>query len=106
MSSQIQGSGFFIATDPDQEKNGLYKVSKTSKIETTIIQLNSARAMKDFKIIQFYPCENLKQLDEFVRKAMKNRYVSNSTEWIKVDEAGLIKVRNTIESLADIVSES
>ena len=106
MSSQAQGSGVFIVTDPDQEKVGLYKVGKTSKMETTIIQLNAARAAKDFKIVQFYPCEDLKQLEDFVRKALKSKYIPNSTEWVKVDEKGLSKIQNTIESLCDIVNEA
>lgn len=104
--SQAQGSGYYIATDPDQEKNGLFKVSKTSKMETTIIQLNAARALKDFRIIKFYPCCDLKALEDFISKALKSKYIPNSKEWVKVDEAGLNKLQNTMESLADIVNES
>ena len=104
--STPQGSGIYIVTDGDQEKLGLYKVSKTPKIETTMIQLNAARAFRDFKIIKFFPCGDLKQLEEFVSKALKKLYISGSKEWIKVDETSLTKICNTIESLADIVNDS
>ena len=104
--SSISGSGVYIVTDGDQEKLGLYKISKTPKIETTMLQLNAARAAKDFKIIKFYPCGDLKQLEEFVFKALKKWYIPNSKEWVKLDEASLAKICATIESLADIVNDS
>jgi hypothetical protein len=100
-----QGSGYFICTDPDQEKLGYYKISKTSNIAQTITKLNSARACKDFKLIKFYPINDLKKMEDFVKSALKNKYIANSTEWVKIDQSGLNKLSNTLEALADIVND-
>jgi|SRR5579872_1807077 len=98
-------SGIFIATDPDQEKNGLYKVGTTINITTTLLQLNMARAYKDFHTIKFIPVSDLKKSNEFLKPALKKKYVSNSTDWIKVEgEENLTKLILTIETLAAIVN--
>ncbi len=106
MTSYV-GSGYFIASDPDQEKAGLYKVCKTANMTTTITQLNAARANKDFKIIKFFPVTDLKKAEDFIKSALKNKYIPNSVEWIKADtDAALVKVQNIVETLVDIVNGS
>jgi hypothetical protein len=106
MSQAPTGAGMFIATDPSQEKDGIYKVSKSANITTTLAQLNAARSGRDWKIVKFYPVSDLKKLEEFVKSALKNKFMPNSAEWVKVDDAGLNKICNTIETLADIVNNS
>lgn len=101
----VNGPGIFIATDPDQEKDGLYKVGKTANIASTISQLNAARANKDFKLVGFFSCIDLKKIDEFIKSAMKKKYIPNNTEWIKLDDnAALFKVVQTVETLVEIVN--
>jgi len=104
--SSLTGSGFFIATDEDQQQQGYYKVSKTANITTTLAALNASRALRDFRIVKFFPCSDIKKLEDFVKSAMKTKYIPNSTEWVKVDEKGLIKVETVIETLCDIVNDS
>ncbi len=106
MSTQTQGSGYYVVTDPDQEKLGIFKVAKTANIATTMLQLNAARSAKDFRIVKFFACADLKKLTEFVESALKAKYIPNSKEWVKLDDAGLAKVLVTIETLADIVNDS
>ncbi len=96
----------YIVSSPDQEKEGYYKVIKTANITTTLATLNNARALRDFKVIKDFKCSDIKQLEEFLVKALKTRYITNSKEWIKVDPAGLTKVITTIESLVEIVNNS
>jgi hypothetical protein len=102
-------SGIFIITDPDQEKQGLYKVGKTTNIVTTISQLNLARANKDFRAVNFQKCSDLANLNkaaELVKQALKKKFVNNSTEWIKVDDTqALAKIISQIQSLVDIAND-
>lgn len=98
--------GYFIISDPHQKQQGYYKVSKTTNINTTLVSLNAARALKDIELIKFYSCNDIKQLEDFIVKALKTRFINNSKEWIKTDEAGIAKVIVTIETLANIVNES
>lgn len=99
-------SYYFIATDPDQEKNGYYKVSKSTNLTTTLASLNNCRACKDFKIIKNWPCSDIKKAEEFIKSALKNRYVYNSTEWIKIPDDGLLqKTIAKIETLISIVND-
>ena len=103
----LTGSGIFIGSEPSQEKECLYKVSKTANINSTLNTLNTSRANKDWKIIKFYPCSDTKKLEEFVKSALKKKYIPNSTEWVKLeDETALTKVINTLETLADIVNNA
>ena len=99
-------SGILIVTDPDQEKIGLYKICKTLNSSQTLMALNAARASKDFKIIKFYSCQDLKKSEEFIKQAIKNKLFTGSTEWVKLDEAGLTKIISTIETLINIVNDS
>ena len=62
--SNYTGSGILIATDSDQEKTGLYKVTKTVDANKTLTMLNSARAMKDFKVVSFLSCKDLKKAED------------------------------------------
>ena len=48
----------------------------------------------------------MKKFEEFVKSALKTRYINDLKEWIKVDEQGLQKVGSTLETLADIVNDS
>ena len=104
--NNITGSCFFIVTDPDQEKQCLYKVVKTANISSTLLQLNSARAFKDFKIVKFFQCSDLKKAEEFIKSALKKKFIQSSVEWIKLDDKGLDKTINTIEALIDIVNDN
>jgi hypothetical protein len=105
--SQLSGSGFYIATDPDQEKNHIYKITKTANITTTLTQLNAARASRDWKVVKFYPCSDIKKLEEFVKGALKKKYIANTTEWVKLeDEVSVTKIINTLEALANIVNDA
>lgn len=100
-------SGIYIVTDPDQQKNGFYKISKTANIKATMMQLNSARANRDFKLINFFQCSDLKKAEEFIKSALKKRYIQGSLEWIKVDdEQTLNKVLTTVETLIEITNGS
>lgn len=99
--------GYYIATDPDQEKQGFYKVSKTANISTTMTQLNVSRALKDFKLVKFFQCADIKKAEEFIKSALKKKYITGSVEWIKVDDvAALNKIQSTIETLVDIVNNA
>lgn len=99
-------SYYFIASDPDQEKQGYYKVSKSTNLTTTLAALNNSRACKDFKIIKNWPCADIKKAEEFIKSALKNKYVNNSTEWIKItDESLLQKTIAKIETLISIVND-
>lgn len=105
--SQSTGSGIYLASDPDQMKQGYYKVAKTANITSTINTLNAARANRDWKLIKFFPCTDVKKLEEFVKSALKKKYISNSTEWIKLeDEASVTKIVAKLETLADITNDS
>lgn len=106
MSSSAINTGYALFTDPDQGAKGFYKLAKTTNITTTLAALNGSRAAKDFKTIKFFQCSDLKKLDEFLKSALKSKFISGSTEWIKVDEPGLAKLITTIETLATIVNES
>lgn len=102
----VTGSGIYVATDPDQESKGYYRVGKTANISSTIKQLNNARAQKDFKLVCFYPCADLKKIEDFIKSAMKKKYIPNSTDWVSLpDEKALSKAVNTIESLVEIVND-
>lgn len=99
-------SVYYIATDPDQEKVGIYKVSKSTNLTNTLNILNNARAMKDFRIIKNWQCVDLKKADEFIKSALKSRYINGSSEWIRVpDEATLQKMIMKIETLIGIVND-
>jgi len=101
------GAGFYIVTDPSQEKEGLYKVASTANITLTMAQLNAARANRDFKLVKFFHVSDLKKASEFIKSALKKKYIPNSTEWVKVDdEVMLNKTVATIESLIDIVNDA
>ncbi len=102
------GSGwFFIATDPDQEKLGYYKIIKTNNLSTSMIQLNNARALKDFKVVKSFQCSDLKKAEDFIKSAMKNKFVTGSNEWIKLpNDTALPKIVNTIETLVEIVNNA
>jgi hypothetical protein len=104
MSSQVQGSGYCIITDPDQEKAGLYKICRTANIQSTLTALNAARAAKDFRIIKFFPCSDLQKLGTFVDSALKNKFISGNKEWVKTDDIGIAKITTTLSSLCDIVN--
>jgi len=106
MSQNHTGSGIYLGTDPDQEKASFYRVAKTANITTTLAQIQATRAMRDFKIIKFFPVQDLKKAEEFIRSALKNKYLPNSTEWVKTDENGINKIANTVETLVDIVNNS
>lgn len=100
------GSGIFVVTDPDQEKLGLYKVGKTANIKNTLTALNAARASKDFKLVNFMPCNDIHKAENFIKQALKKRYVANSQEWIKIEEqAALAKITAQIESLVTITND-
>ena len=105
-SSSSAGNAYVILTDPDQAAQGLYKVTKTANITTTLAALNGARAAKDFRVVKSVPCADLKKLEEFLKSVLKTKLVSGSTEWVRVDEAGLAKLLTTIETLAGIVNEA
>lgn len=99
-------SVYYIATDPDQESEGIYKVSKSTNLSNTLNILNNARAMKDFKIIKNWPVADLKKAEEFIKSALKSRYINGSTEWIRVpDDATLQKIIMKIETLIGIVND-
>ena len=50
-------------------------------------------------------CTDIKKAEEFVRSALKAKYLPNSTEWVKLDtEAALAKVSGTVETLISIVN--
>jgi hypothetical protein len=100
------GSGYFVATDASQETEGIYKVSKSANITTTLAQLNAARSARDWKLIKFFPVQDLKKAEEFIQSMLKNKYIPNTKEWIKVDEANLTKILDRMESLVDIVNDS
>jgi hypothetical protein len=103
--SLVSGAGYYIVTDLDQEKNGYYKISKTANITITMTQLNAARANRDFKLIKFFPVSDLKKAEDFIKSALKNKFIPNSTEWVKLDESALMKTQITIETLVDIVNQ-
>lgn len=104
-TSSLQGGGMVIITDPDQEKNGYYKVCRTANIQATLTSLNAARACKDIKVLKFFPCSDLKKLGDFVESALKNKFMPGSKEWVKVDSVAAIeKISNTVEALADITN--
>lgn len=99
-------SVYYIATDPDQESEGIYKVSKSTNLANTLNILNNARAMKDFKIIKNWQVTDLKKAEEFIKSALKSRYINGSTEWIRVpDDATLEKTIMKIETLIGIVND-
>jgi len=99
-------SVYFIATDPDQQKQGIYKVSKSTNLTNTLNILNNARALKDFRIIKNWQCADIKKADEFIKSALKSRYINGSTEWIRVpDESALEKIIMKIETLIGIVND-
>ena len=99
-------SVYYIATDPDQESEGIYKVSKSTNMTNTLNILNNARAMKDFKVIKTWQCADLKKAEEFIKSALKSRYINGSTEWIRVpDDATLQKIIMKIETLIGIVND-
>lgn len=101
------GPGFYIATDPSQERDGLYKVASTANISLTMAQLNAARANRDFKLVKFFQVSDLKKASEFIKSALKKKYIPNSTEWIKIDDESVLnKTIATIESLVDIVNDA
>lgn len=105
--SAPNSAGYYVVTDPQQEKDGYYRVSKTANMSNTLTQLNCARANKDFRIVKFYPVSDLKKAEEFIKSALKKKYIPNSTEWVKIDDqAGLSKVLSTLETLIDIVNNA
>jgi hypothetical protein len=99
-------SVYFVATDPDQERQGIYKISKTANMANTLNVLNNARANKDFKIVKTWQCNDIKKADEFIKSALKSKYINGSTEWIKVpDDATFQKIIMKIETLIGIVND-
>jgi hypothetical protein len=105
-SSSADKKGFFCATDPDQEKDGYYKVARTENIDQTMSTLNASRANRDFKLVRFFPCKDLKQLEEYIKKALKSRFISNSIGWVKVEANGIDKVLDKIEALVSVVDDA
>lgn len=101
------GSGYAILTDPDQELQGFYRVIKSTDIQSTIKALNLCRATRDWKVIKFWACSDLKKLEGIIKtgEVLKKRLYNGSTEWIKVDKDGLAKLQKTLESLVFVANE-
>jgi hypothetical protein len=101
------GAGYAILTDPDQEIQGFYKVTKTIDIQATMRTLNLSRAMRDWKIVRFWSCSDLKKLEGIVKtgEVLKKRLFNGSPEWIKVDKDGLAKLQKTLEALVLVANE-
>jgi hypothetical protein len=101
------GPGYAILTDPDQEIQGFYRVTKSTDIQATLKTLNLSRAMRDWKIIKFWPCSDLKKLEGIIKtgEVLKKRLFNGSPEWIKVDKDGLAKLQKTLEALALVANE-
>jgi hypothetical protein len=101
------GAGYAILTDPDQEIQGFYRVTKTTDIQATMRTLNLSRAMRDWKIVKFWSCSDLKKLEGIVKtgEVLKKRLFNGSVEWIKVDKDGLAKLQKTLEALVLVANE-
>jgi hypothetical protein len=107
-SSQPAGCGYAILTDPQQELQGFYKVLKTTDIQALVKTLNLGRADRDWKIIKFWPCSDIKKLEGIIKtgEVLKKRlYNALSPDWIKVDKDGLVKLQKTIEALAAVAND-
>src|SRR5438132_4992611 len=106
--NSTSGAGYAILTDPDQEIHGFYKVLKVSDIQSSLRALNMARASRDWKLIKFWPCTDLKKLESIIKtgEVLKKRLYNGSQEWVKVDKDGLAKLMKTLEALVIVANET
>lgn len=96
---------YFIASDPDQTKCGFYRLIKTNNLQTALAQLNTSRANRDWKIIHSWPVHDLRKAETLIKTGLQSKFINNSNEWIKSDEAGLSKIITTITHLIEIAND-
>jgi phage pi2 protein 07 len=105
--NQISGSGYLISTDPNQKRDGYYRVMKTNNAAQSLLQMNLVRAKKDIECVAFFTCTDLAKVEVLVKPAIKNKLVAGSTDWVYCpDEKSVEKLKVTIETLVDIGNES